>query len=242
MLRQITPAGEAVDDLLGLYMGDERRVDGRPWLMLNFVTSIDGGTTVGGTSTRLGDADDKELFMILRAVPDVILVGATTVAAEDYGPVRLDDERRRRRLEAGLSEVPVLAIVSGRLSVDPEARVFSDSERRPLIITGPDASAAKLAMLGDAADVIFLEDLTAPAILAQLGAVGVVLCEGGPTLAGQFVTAGLVDEVNLTLAPKMISGLSARMTSGAPADPPLGMRLDRALMGEESLFLRYLRA
>jgi 5-amino-6-(5-phosphoribosylamino)uracil reductase len=97
-------------------------------------------------------------------------------------------------------------------------------------------------MLGDAADVIFLDELSASGILAQLGAVGVVLCEGGPTLAGQFVTAGLVDEVNLTLAPKMISGRSARMTGGRPAEPPVGMRLDRALMGEESLFLRYLRA
>jgi 5-amino-6-(5-phosphoribosylamino)uracil reductase len=97
-------------------------------------------------------------------------------------------------------------------------------------------------MLGDAADVIFLEELTAPAILAHLGAVGVVLCEGGPSLAGQFVADGLVDEVNLTLAPKMISGRSARMTHGTPADPPVGMRLDRALVGEESLFLRYLRA
>lgn len=242
MLRKITPAGEPVDDLLELYLSDERRVDGRPWLMLNFVTSIDGGTTVEGTSTGLGDADDKELFMTLRAVPDVILVGARTVTAEDYGPVSLDDDRRRRRLASGLSDVPVLAIVSGRLSIDPEARVFSDSDHRPLIITGPEAEPAKLAMLGDSADVIFLDDLTAPAVLAHLGAVGVVLCEGGPTLAGQFVTAGLVDEVNLALAPKMISGQSARMTIGIPADPPLGMRLDRALMGEESLFLRYLRA
>jgi riboflavin biosynthesis pyrimidine reductase len=242
MLNEITPSGEPVEDVLGLYMSDERRVGGRPWLMLNFVTSIDGGTTVDGTSTGLGDPDDNELFMTLRAIPDVILVGAATVSAEDYGPVSLDDERRRRRLAAGLSEVPVLAIVSGRLSIDPEARVFSDSEHRPLIITGPEAAPAKLAMLGDAADVIFLDDLTAPGILAQLGAVGVVLCEGGPTLAGQFVTAGLVDEVNLTVAPKMISGRSARMTSGTPADPPLGMRLDRALMGDESLFLRYLRA
>jgi 5-amino-6-(5-phosphoribosylamino)uracil reductase len=242
MLRRITPTYEPIDDLLGLYLSDERSVGERPWLMLNFLTSIDGGTTIDGTSSRLGDADDKELFMTLRAVPDVILVGAGTIEAEDYHPVTLDDERRRRRLEAGLSAVPVLAIVSGRLSFDPEARVFSDPEHRPLVITGPDAAPAKLAMLGDAADVIFLEELTAPAILAHLGAVGIVLCEGGPSLAGQFVADGLVDEVNLTLAPKMISGRSARMTHGTPADPPVGMRLDRALVGEESLFLRYLRA
>jgi riboflavin biosynthesis pyrimidine reductase len=242
MLRRITQTYEPVADLLGLYLRDERNAGDRPWLMLNFVTSLDGGTTIEGKSSGLGDADDKELFMTLRAVPDVILVGAGTVAAEDYGPVTLDDERRERRLAAGLTPTPVLAIVSGRLGFDPNARVFSDPEHRPLVLTGIEADLAKLAMLGDAADVVFLEELSASAILSHLGAVGVVLCEGGPSLAGQFVAEGLVDELHLTLAPKLISGGSARLAHGAPADPPLGMRLDRALAGEKSLFLRYLRA
>jgi riboflavin biosynthesis pyrimidine reductase len=58
---------------------------------------------------------------------------------------------------------------------------------------------------------------------------------------GQFVTEHLVDELNLTIAPTMIGGRSARIAHGAPAEPPLDMRLDRALFGDRSLFLRYLR-
>ncbi|HEY4606021.1 MAG TPA: dihydrofolate reductase family protein [Acidimicrobiia bacterium] len=242
MLRSIAPGGQPVDDLLGLYMGDERKAGGRPWLLVNFISSADGGTAIGGKSSSLGDDDDKAVFQALRAVPDVILVGSGTVEAEDYRPVLLDEERRERRLAAGLNEVPVLGIVSGRLSFDPEARVFSDPEHRPMVITGPDADPAKLAMLGDSADVVFLDDVTPANIMERLGAATVILCEGGPTLVGQFVASRMVDELNLTIAPTMIGGRSARIAHGPPADPPLDMRLDRALIGDRSLFLRYLRA
>ena len=241
MLRRIDPAGLPVDDLLALYLSDRRQVEGRPWVALNFISSADGGTAIDGKSSRLGDEDDKAVFQALRSVPDIIMVGAGTVEAEDYRPVALDAARRERRVAAGLTEVPVLAIVSGRLSFDTERRVFSDPEHRPMVITGPEADPAKLAMLGDAADVIILEELTVTGILARLGAARVILCEGGPSLAGQFVAAGLVDELNLTISPKLVGGGSPRIAKGPAADPPIDMRLDRVLAGERSLFLRYLR-
>jgi 5-amino-6-(5-phosphoribosylamino)uracil reductase len=240
MLRK-SMAGEPVDDLVGFLLADERKVEGRPWVMVNFISSADGGTAIGGKSSGLGDEDDKALFQAMRAVADVILVGSGTVEAENYRPVTLDEERRERRLAAGLTEVPVLAIVSGRLGFDPEARVFSDPAHKPMVITGPDAEPAKLALIGDSADMVFLEDVTPSAILARLSAARLILCEGGPTLVGQFVTEHLVDELNLTIAPTMIAGRSARIAHGAPAEPPLDMRLDRALFGDRSLFLRYLR-
>jgi 5-amino-6-(5-phosphoribosylamino)uracil reductase len=240
MLRK-SMAGEPVDDLVGFLLADERRIEGRPWVMVNFISSADGGTAIGGKSSGLGDDDDKALFQAMRAVADVIMVGSGTVEAENYRPVTLDDDRRERRVAAGLPEVPVLAIVSGRLGFDPEARVFSDPQHRPMVITGPDAEPAKLALIGDSADMVFLDDVTPAAILDRLGAARVILCEGGPTLVGQFVTEHLVDELNLTIAPTMIAGRSARVAHGAPAEPPLDMRLDRALFGDRSLFLRYLR-
>jgi riboflavin biosynthesis pyrimidine reductase len=240
MLRR-SVAGEPVDDLVGFLLADERQVEGRPWVAVNFISSADGGTAIQGKSSALGDEDDKALFQALRAIADVILVGSGTVEAEDYRPVTLDEDRRRRRVEAGLSEVPILAIVSGRLGFDPEARVFSDSEHKPMVITGPDAQPAKLALLGDSADVVILEEVSPRAILDRLGASRVILCEGGPTLVGQFVADHLVDELNLTIAPTMIAGRSARIAHGELAEPPLDMHLDRALFGDRSLFLRYLR-
>ena len=178
----------------------------------------------------------------MRAVPDIILVGAGTVRAENYGPVILDEERSARRKTQGRSLAPLLAIVTGRLDLDHEAKVFSNSEYRPMIITSTNADPTKLALFGDAAEVVILDELTPEAILGQLGATSVILCEGGPTLGGQFVASGLVDEINLTVSPFLVSGDSNRIARGEEADPPLGMRLDRALVGERSLFLRYLRS
>jgi riboflavin biosynthesis pyrimidine reductase len=241
MLRRIDLSGPPVDDPVGLYLSDQRVAEGRPWVLLDFVSSADGGTAIEGRSSGLGDDDDLAVFQALRAVPDIILVGARTVEVENYHPVRLDQARREARVAAGLTEVPVLAIVSGRLSFDTELRVFSDPEHRPMVITGPEADPVKLALLGDAADVVIIEEVTPSAILERLSAARVILCEGGPGLVGQFVAEGLVDELDLTISPKLIGGTSSRIARGAPADPPLDLRLDRALVGDRSLFLRYLR-
>ena len=240
MLRRIEPGSEPVDPL-DLYLGDVREKDGRPWVLLNMVSSLDGGTAVSGKSSDLGDDDDAELFKAIRAVPDVILVGAATVTAEDYRPVSLDAERRERRTSLGKAETPTLAIVSGRLNVDPESRVFGDPDHKPLLITSTDANPSKLVLLGDSADVAVLPDLRAETILGHLGAANVVLIEGGPTLNGHFAAAGLIDEVNLSLSPMLLSGDSARIARGPQVIPPQAMTVDRVLLGDRLLFVRYLR-
>lgn len=240
VLRQSITDPDPIEPL-GLYLSDQRSASGRPWVMLNMVSSLDGGTAVDGKSSSLGDDDDLAVFQAIRAVPDVILVGAGTVKAEDYRPVTLDETRRERRVALGKSETPTLAIVTGRLSVDPEARVFADPDHKPLIITGTRADPTRLMMLGDAADVAILDDLSPAGILRHLGAAGVVLLEGGPTLNGDFAGAGLIDEINLTIAPSVLSGDSRRIISGDALDPPMEMTLDRVLHGDQALFARFLR-
>lgn len=234
-------SGDSIDPL-ALVLADDRKSGDRPWVMINMIASVDGGTAVDGKSSSLGDQDDLEMFRALRTVPDVILVGASTVAAENYRPVSLDEPRRALRAGMGRPEVPVLAIVSGRLSVHPEAQVFSDSNYRPMVMTGPEADPTRLMMLGDAAEVVILQELTPKTILDHLSAASIVLVEGGPSLNGQFVSAGVVDEINLTVAPYLMSGDSARIAHGAHASPPLEMRLDRILRGDRALFVRYLRS
>lgn len=210
--------------------------------MVNFVVSIDGATTVDGGSTDLGDDEDAALFQAFRAVPDIILVGATTVIVEDYRPVTLDEERRAVRVERGQTPVPKLAIVTGTVSVDVESRVFSDSEHKPLVITGPEANPGRLALLGDAADVAILPEINPATIVERLSDAKVILLEGGPSLTGQFVSAGLVDELNVTLAPVLVGGESDRLAGSRPIKPPANMVLDRVVRGEKMLFLRYLKS
>ena len=235
-------AADTVVDPLDVVLEDEREATDRPWVMVNMISSLDGGTAVEGKSSGLGDDDDLAMFQAIRTVPDVILVGASTVTAEDYSPVHLDSERRARRAEMGRSEAPTLAIVSGRLSINPEARVFSDPEYKPLIITGTEADPSKLMMLGDAADVVILQSLDPSTILGQLGAARTVLLEGGPSLNGQFAAAGLIDEVNLSLAPVLIAGGSSRITRGPEMKAPQPMLVDRVLYGSRLMFIRYVRA
>jgi riboflavin biosynthesis pyrimidine reductase len=240
MFNRIYPETGVVDDLLSLVLGSSREVSGRPWVLINMVASVDGATTVGRRSSGLGDDDDLAMFKALRAVPDVILVGAGTARAEDYGPVRLDPARVERRRALGRDDLPRLAVVTGRLDLDPKARLFSRPETPPMIITGPAANPDRLKSLEAVAELVVLADLSVEAVIGHLGQAEVILCEGGPSLNSQLAAAALIDEVNLTIAPVMVGGVSKRIVEGVAVDPPLDMSLDRILAGDGSLFFRYL--
>lgn len=241
MLRKLQLDGGDPVDPIQLVLEEPRSSGDGPWVMMNFVVSIDGATTIAGQSTKLGDEDDLAMFQALRTVPDVILVGATTVIVEDYRPVTLDAERSAARIERGQPATPTLTIVTGTMSLNVESRVFSDPDHKPLVITGPNANPGRLALLGDAADVAILEDLNAVSIRNRLSDSKVILVEGGPSLAGQFVSAGLVDELNLTIAPVLVGGESDRLVGKMDINPPADMKLDRVLRGERMLILRYLK-
>ena len=234
------PGGEGIDPL-ELQMGYARGHPDRPWVMANFITTIDGATVVEGGSTAINDDDDKAMFQAMRAVPDFIVVGAGTIRAEKYGPVDLDDERRSRRTAAGLEATPHLVIVSGSLDLDPEARVFSDPENhRVIVLTLENAPEDRSNRLSEVADVVRLADLGAGEIVRYFRMAKVILCEGGPSLMGQFVAEGLIDELAWTVAPLLAAGESPRLAHGARPESPVVMRLDRILHGDRSLFLRYL--
>jgi riboflavin biosynthesis pyrimidine reductase len=239
MFTSLYPETGAVDDLLGLVMGSDRVVSGRPWVLVNMVASVDGATTVDGQSRGLGDDDDLAMFKALRAVPDIILVGAGTARADNYGPIRLDEERIERRRASGRHELPRLAILSGRLDFDPGARVFSNPEMRPIVLTGRGVDADRVRALEPVAEVVVLEDLNVESVLGHFKT-GVILCEGGPHVNAQLAAVEAIDELNLTVAPLLVGGTSKRIIQGTPSDPPIEMELDRILAGDRSVFLRYL--
>jgi 5-amino-6-(5-phosphoribosylamino)uracil reductase len=70
----------------------------------------------------------------------------------------------------------------------------------------------------------------------------VVLVEGGPTSNAQLFAADLVDELCLTVSPQLVAGEALRILSGLQMDAPHRMTLDRVLLEDDYLFLRYLRA
>ncbi len=222
MIRALA-TGEPVGDV-NAALRAESRASQRAWVMINMVTSIDGATAVAGGSTAMSDQDDRAVFNALRTMSDVILVGSGTVSAENYRP----DAR--------------LAIVSGRLSLAPGMRVFSDPDRRPTVIGSTDADPDRANRLEAVADVILLDDMSGSSLVEQFPTSSIVLCEGGPTLNSTLFEADVVDEVNWTVAPFVVGGESKRMTAGQSLSPPGKYRIDRTWLGDESLFLRYLRA
>jgi len=236
-----TEPGGVVVDPVELQNAYSRGHEGRPWLVANFVATVDGATVVDGGSTAINDPDDKAMFAALRSVPDFIVVGAGTVRAENYRPVTLDEGRRSARVSAGLEPAPHLVIMSRSLDLDPASRVFGNPEHRVTVLTDGGAPADRFAALSEVADVVRLRDTHVIEIIHYLRMARVVLCEGGPSLMGQFVAAGLIDELALTVAPLLVGGESPRLAHG-PSPSRQEMSLDRVLYGDRSLFLRYLRA
>ena len=224
-------------DLLPLLHSEARARSGRPWVMLNMVASVDGATALQGGATALNDQDDMDLFLALRSVADVVLVGAQTVRAENLGPVRITDEMRRFRSGPD----PRLAVATRSCKLGATHRVFSDPDNQPMLVVPSTTSPDVLEELRARADVLTTETDDGVGLVNALSEHDVILCEGGPTLNSQLIEAGLVDEMNLTISPLFGLGPSKRVGFGPELHPPQELRLDRTLIGDRSLFLRYVR-
>jgi riboflavin biosynthesis pyrimidine reductase len=185
------------------------------------ICSADGATTRDGKSGGLGDDADREVFAGLRRMADVILVGAATVRTERYGPPKKGGQ--------------TVAVVSRSGHLDFGSMLFSSGAGLAIIPEdGPDLPVPTLrAGIGGV-------DLTkALGLLGERGA-KVVLTEGGPTIIGQLASLGCIDELCLTISPLLLSGESARVAHGAPAD--LSLELVHVLEDGGSLLLRYFTA
>ena len=232
------------------YARDERPAPpGRPWVMINMISAVDGGATdPAGRSGGLGGPADKQVFAAVRSVADVIVAGAGTVASEDYGPARLSPALRAARRERGRPEVPRIAVVTASLRIDPGRRLFSEADpgARPLVLTTASADPDRRRALSEVAEVISVgEDrvewhLALAALGAATGA-QVVLCEGGPTTNAHLVADDLVDEMCLTVAPSLVGGTAPRIVDGPASGRLVPLELGRALTADGYLFLRYVR-
>lgn len=216
-----------------------------PWLRMNFIASLDGAVTRDGRSGGLGDEADHRVFDLLRRWADVVLLGAGTARTEGYGGMRLSVEDERWRVEHGLARQPVLALVTGRLDLDPASAIFTDAPVRPLVLTVASAPAERRAALSEVADVVDVgETVVEPAqVRDELVGRGLsrIHSEGGPTLFGSFVEAGAVDELCLTVAPSIEAGPAGRIAH-APLSAPTAMQLAAVLRAGDELLLRYTKA
>jgi riboflavin-specific deaminase-like protein len=213
------------------------------WLRACMVMGLDGAIAgPDGRSRSISSPADRAVLAATRARADAVLVGAGTVRAEDYAAMRARPELATAREQAGQRLAPVLAVVSGSARFDWSTARFTASDERVLLLTTQAAdtadrqaaAAAGCEVLVVGGDVV--DPVRAVAALHDR-ALTRITCEGGPGLLRQVLAAGLVDELDLTLAPTV--GGSGPAVPGLDALSP--MRLAHVLEEDGWLFTRYLR-
>ncbi|RKS77685.1 riboflavin-specific deaminase-like protein [Motilibacter peucedani] len=232
-----SPAGPLDDD--ALFEAYAYPVD-RPWVRGNMVASVDGAATADGRSRGLSSAADRRVFRVLRALADVVLVGAGTVRAEGYAAVLPKETFPERRAAAGQPPTAAIAVVSRALDLDLGSALFTGGART-LVVTSEAADPARVAALAEVADVVVAgeHEVDLASAVDQLAERGLerVLCEGGPGLLRDVVAADRLDELCLTVSPQLRAGDAPRVLHG----PSLfaGLALTGVLEEDGSLFLRY---
>ena len=236
--------GTEVADVLDPYRRPRRARPERPcWVVANMVGGLDGCAAIGGRVGSLSEGADVELFGALRSLADVVLVGAETVRRERYGPVRLSAEHQDERRATGRTPLPPIAVVSRSLNLDWDSPLFASVDGpRPIVVTCGSADTEARRCAEAHAEVVVAGEATVDlaSALATLRGLGheVVLCEGGPTLLGELASFGLLDELCLSVAPRMGGDplpLAVTPAGGAPTH----LRLRHVARDGDTLLLRY---
>jgi riboflavin biosynthesis pyrimidine reductase len=214
------------------------------WVRANFVSTLDGAATGdNGRSGSINTGADRDVFGLLRALSDVILVGAGTARTEKYR--RATVRAPWLDLRDGRPPHPTMAVVSRSGDVPPLLSQARDDSGDVVLITcehaGADAIDLARGTLGE--DRVIVQagaNVDLAAAMEALGLRGMrrILCEGGPHLMRDLTASGKLDELCLTLTPTLIAGDHTRITAGAPiaADfqPRLLIESDGTLLGRWS--------
>jgi riboflavin-specific deaminase-like protein len=232
--RPTSPAELAADLRLG-----DKAPPVRPYLVLNMVSSLDGKATIDWRTRGLSTELDRQLFHHLRTQADAVMVGAGTVRIERYGRMAKTDELRDKREREGLARDPLAVVVSARLDLPADLPLLHEPEQPVVIATGSDAT---LQGLGDQVEYARVGD-DLPLLMARLReehGVRSVLCEGGPTLNFHLLAASLVDELFLSLNPKLAGGAAAlTIVGGRELVEPTELELISVAEGGGDLFTRW---
>ncbi|MET3768125.1 riboflavin biosynthesis pyrimidine reductase [Marisediminicola sp. UYEF4] len=201
------------------------------WLRLNLVSSVNGSAAGGdGTSDSLTNRADRSILRAIRSLADVVLVGAASVRAEGYHVPRSSR----------------LAVLTGTGDLDGH-KVRRDIEPGRLLVICPAGAVARVdaSLDGAAAEIIVVDDVggrIAPAdVVARLRGRGLahIVCEGGPSLAGQLLDAGIVDELCLSTGPVITTAQLPLFGSTGVAERRL--ELSQLLVDDRSgLYARWL--
>jgi riboflavin-specific deaminase-like protein len=227
-------------DLEHLYEHDADAGPHGTFVRANMVSALDGTIAADGVSAGLSSPADKDVFAVLRAWADVVLVGAGTARQEEYRPARIRAALQAGRAERGQDAVPRIAVVSGSLDLSPDSPLMQDAST--LVVTSARADASRVAELRRHHDVVVAgqDAVDLRRALQDLNGLGLgrVLCEGGPSLLGALVDAGLVDDLCLSIAPSLGGGTQAGLL-GTATPVQQRLRLRHVVEADGFLMTRY---
>lgn len=218
----------------------------RPLIAINMAASLDGKVTVGGDlkPDSLGGAFDRHTMDVIRSHFDAVLAGGNTLRRHPFY-LGVPPEFELFRRERGLANQPLTVCITASGRLDPHSPLFQKPPRPPLIFTGAQGAQALDRRIKNAAEVEIIGPEQVPEQITQTLSrdyhVQHLLVEGGPSINYQFLRAGLVDQLFITLAPKLV-GARADLTLAMGEEPltqPKHVTLLSAHEHENELFLRY---
>jgi riboflavin biosynthesis pyrimidine reductase len=217
---------------------------GAAYLRAMMVGTLDGAAAgADKLSGSISGEADGEVFDAVRRFADVVLVGGGTLASEEYGPLRATEADAALRLAAGQARAPVIAVVSRSLRLPLGEGGFTDAMVRPLVFTTASPDPERLAAVRERCEVVQApgDEVEVGWVVEQLVARGLwrIVCEGGPTLLRDVAEAGLLDEVDLTIAPTLVG--TANTPSTEMLHEPRSLALQQVLAAGNFLMLRYVR-
>ncbi len=220
-LRRLHPAPATPITIADAYAIERPPRADRPWVGLCMVASLDGSVSIDGTSGGLGNPNDLDVLVTLRQISDMVLVGAGTARGEGYGPPSAPGKRIGVVTNRGRVDLATPLFTSGAgFLIAPESAEIDESRVQVLRAGGQAV---------DLADAVGRLDEIMPSVRY-------VQAEGGPQLNGALLADDLIDELDLTISPRLIGGSGPRLTerrtrdrpplrSGAPARRRRGVRV-----------------
>jgi 2,5-diamino-6-(ribosylamino)-4(3H)-pyrimidinone 5'-phosphate reductase len=194
-----------------------------PVVLVSMAMSADGKiATANRVVSTLGSERDRRRLLELRAGADAVMAGARTADLNSVnlgpGPLRY----RRQRVRTGLAEYNLRVIVSGAGTLDPNAEVFAHRFSPIIVLTTGRISRPRLERLRAVADVVricgrrTIDFRRALRWLRSEWGVKRLLGEGGGALNGALFAAGLINELHLTVCPKVVGGRKAPTIADGP--------------------------
>jgi riboflavin-specific deaminase-like protein len=219
----------------------------RPFVMATFAMTVDGKiTTRNFTPVDFTSREDKLHLFRQRAMADAVLIGHTSLKRDNVRlgiPLELQKARERR----GQIPTPIRIIVSNEGKIDNRLNIFQ-TNISPIVIFSTKRMPQKYQQALTLKAILHLSDAEHVDLAAALHTlrdkykIRTVACEGGPTLFRSLLERGLVDRLNLTVAPYMFGGAKAPTLTGLsreflPASVHCSL-IDMRVVGDEC-FLTY---